>query len=338
MSFLGEENFSHEDKQKIGVIICNLGSPDSYSIKDVRKYLREFLSDTRVIEVPKIIWWLVLNLFILPFRPRKSAALYKSVWLEEGSPLLVYSKRFLSKIKNLNEKSEFIEFELAMRYGNPSLEKALFSLKEKNCRKILLLPLFPQYSAVTAATIFDKVSAILSRWRWVPSLHFVSGYHDNFEYINALAKSIKNHEFYGKQDKLVFSYHGIPKKYFDEGDPYHCFCQKTSRLVGEALGLEESQYITSFQSRLAAAGREWLKPYTSELMEKLPKEGTKKILILSPGFSMDCLETIEEIDEENKEIFFESGGEAFHYIACLNDNDEHVEAINKLITNKISQL
>ena len=338
MSFLGEENFSHEDKQKIGVIICNLGSPDSYSIKDVRKYLREFLSDTRVIEVPKIIWWLVLNLFILPFRPRKSAALYKSVWLEEGSPLLVYSKRFLSKIKNLNEKSEFIEFELAMRYGNPSLEKALFSLKEKNCRKILLLPLFPQYSAVTAATIFDKVSAILSRWRWVPSLHFVSGYHDNFEYINALAKSIKNHEFYGKQDKLVFSYHGIPKKYFDEGDPYHCFCQKTSRLVAEALGLEENQYITSFQSRLAAAGREWLKPYTSELMEKLPKEGVKKILILSPGFSMDCLETIEEIDEENKEIFLDSGGEAFHYIPCLNDNDEHVEAINNLITNKISQL
>ena len=338
MSFLGEENFSHEDKQKIGVVICNLGSPDSYSIKDVRKYLREFLSDTRVIEVPKIIWWLVLNLFILPFRPRKSAALYKSVWLEEGSPLLVYSKRFLSKIKNLNEKSEFIEFELAMRYGNPSLEKALFSLKEKNCRKILLLPLFPQYSAVTAATIFDKVSAILSRWRWVPSLHFVSGYHDNFEYINALAKSIKNHEFYGKQDKLVFSYHGIPKKYFDEGDPYHCFCQKTSRLVAEALGLEENQYITSFQSRLAAAGREWLKPYTSELMEKLPKEGVKKILILSPGFSMDCLETIEEIDEENKEIFLDSGGEVFNYIACLNDNNEHVEAINNLITNKISQL
>ena len=338
MSFLGEENFSHEDKQKVGVIICNLGSPDSYSTKDVRKYLREFLSDTRVIEVPKIIWWLVLNLFILPFRPRKSAALYKSVWLEEGSPLLVYSKRFLSKIKNLNENSEYLEFELAMRYGNPSLEKALLSLKEKNCRKILLLPLFPQYSAVTAATIFDKVSAILSRWRWVPSLHFVSGYHDNSEYINSLAKTIKTHEYYGKQDKVVFSYHGIPKKYFEEGDPYHCFCQKTSRLVAEALGLEENQYITSFQSRLAAAGREWLKPYTSELMEKLPQEGVKKILILSPGFSMDCLETIEEIDEENKEIFLDSGGEAFHYIACLNDNDEHVEAINNLIANKISQL
>ena len=155
---------------------------------------------------------------------------------------------------------------------------------------------------------------------------------------NYLSKTIKSHEFYGKQDKVVFSYHGIPKKYFDEGDPYHCFCQKTSRLVAETLGLEENQYITSFQSRLAAAGREWLKPYTSELMEKLPTEGVKKILILSPGFSMDCLETIEEIDEENKEIFLDSGGEAFHYIACLNDNDEHVEAINNLIANKISQL
>jgi ferrochelatase len=281
---------------------------------------------------------LVLNLFILPFRPRKSAALYKSVWLEEGSPLLVYSKRFLRKIKDLNKNSEFIEFELAMRYGNPSLEKALLNLKNKNCRKILLLPLFPQYSAVTAATIFDRVSSILSRWRWIPSLHFVSGYHDNSGYINALAKTIEAQEVFGKQDKVVFSYHGIPKKYFDEGDPYHCFCQKTSRLVAETLGLSEHQYITSFQSRLAAAGREWLKPYTSELMEKLPKEGVKKILILSPGFSMDCLETIEEIDEENKEIFLESGGEAFHYIACLNDNDEHVEAVNNLILDKISQL
>ena len=190
MSFLGEENFSHENKQKVGVIICNLGSPDSYSTKDVRKYLKEFLSDTRVIEVPRIIWWLVLNLFILPFRPRKSAALYKSVWLEEGSPLLVYSKRFLRKMKDLNKNSESIEFELAMRYGNPSLEKALLNLKNKNCRKILLLPLFPQYSAVTAATIFDRVSSILSRWRWIPTLHFVSGYHDNSGYINALAKTI----------------------------------------------------------------------------------------------------------------------------------------------------
>jgi ferrochelatase len=241
-------------------------------------------------------------------------------------------------MKDLNKNSESIEFELAMRYGNPSLEKALLKLKNKNCRKILLLPLFPQYSAVTAATIFDRVSSILSRWRWIPSLHFVSGYHDNSGYINALAKTIETHEVFGKQDKVVFSYHGIPKKYFDEGDPYHCFCQKTSRLVAETLGLSEHQYITSFQSRLAAAGREWLKPYTSELMEKLPKEGVKKILILSPGFSMDCLETIEEIDEENKEIFLESGGEAFHYIACLNDNDEHVEAVNNLILDKISQL
>ena len=187
MSFIGEDNFTHDDKSKIGVLICNLGSPDSYSTKDVRKYLREFLSDTRVIEVPKIIWWLILNLLILPFRPKKSAALYKSVWLEEGSPLIVYSKRFMKKINELNENSENIEFELAMRYGNPSIESALKSLKEKNCRKILLLPLFPQYSAVTVATIFDKASKILSKWRWIPSLHFVNGYHDNPGYIEALA-------------------------------------------------------------------------------------------------------------------------------------------------------
>lgn len=338
MSFEGEGNFSHEEKQRVGIIICNLGSPDSFSSRDVRKYLREFLSDRRVIEVPRFIWWLVLNLFILPFRPRKSAALYKSVWLEEGSPLIVYSKRFLKKIIKLNESLEHIEFELAMRYGNPSIENALLNLKKKNCRKILLLPLFPQYSAVNAATIFDKVSKILSKWRWVPSLHFVNGYHDDLGYIHALSKSIENHKYYGTQEMIVFSYHGIPKKYFDKGDPYHCFCQKTSRLVAEKLGIDESQYITSFQSRLAAAGREWLKPYTSELLQDLPKKNIKKILILSPGFSMDCLETIEEIDEENKEIFFKSGGEVFEYIPCLNDSDSHVEFINNLISKKISQL
>ena len=321
------------------VLLINLGTPDSTGWWDVRKYLNEFLSDRRVIEVNPFLWKIILNLFILTLRPSKTAKAYKEIWMkkEDMSPLRYYTimqtKKLLDRIKS---KDLIIDY--AMRYGNPSLEKALLSLKEKNCRKILLLPLFPQYSAVTAATIFDKVSSILSRWQWVPSLHFVSGYHDNSEYINALAKTISTHEFYGKQDKVVFSYHGIPKKYFDEGDPYHCFCQKTSRLVAEALGLEESQYITSFQSRLAAAGREWLKPYTSELMTRLPHEGVKKILILSPGFSMDCLETIEEIDEENKEIFLDSGGEAFHYIACLNDNDEHVEAVNNLITKKISQL
>ncbi|MFL2734058.1 MAG: ferrochelatase [Gammaproteobacteria bacterium] len=341
MSFIGEDNFTHDDKSKIGVLICNLGSPDSYSTKDVRKYLREFLSDTRVIEVPKIIWWLILNLLILPFRPKKSAALYKSVWLDEGSPLIVYSKRFMKKINKLNENSEYsenIEFELAMRYGNPSIESALQSLKEKNCRKILLLPLFPQYSAVTAATIFDKASKILSKWRWIPSLHFVNGYHDNPGYIEALAKSIENHEQYNKQDLIIFSYHGIPKKYFDSGDPYQCFCQKTTRLVAEHLGLGKDQYMISFQSRLAAAGREWLKPYTSEVMNELPRKGVRKVLVLSPGFSMDCLETIEEIKEENKEIFIDAGGESFDYVPCLNDNDEHVKFINDLISEKIEQL
>ena len=260
---------------------------------------------------------------------------YKSVWLEEGSPLIVYSKRFMKKINELNENSENIEFELAMRYGNPSIESALKSLKEKNCRKILLLPLFPQYSAVTAATIFDKASKILSKWRWIPSLHFVNGYHDNPGYIEALAKSIENHEQYNKQDLIIFSYHGIPKKYFDSGDPYQCFCQKTTRLVAEHLGLAKDQYMTSFQSRLAAAGREWLKPYTSEVMNELPRKGVKKVLVLSPGFSMDCLETIEELDGENREIFEEHGGKKFSYIPCLNDQSDHINLIGALIKNEL---
>ena len=195
MSFLGEDNFSHEDKQKVGVIICNLGSPDSYSTKDVRKYLREFLSDTRVIEVPKIIWWLVLNLLFCLLDPENQQPYINQYGLKKVRLCWFIQRAFKQKIKNLNENSESIEFELAMRYGNPSLEKALLSLKERNCRKILLLPLFPQYSAVTAATIFDKVSAILSKWRWVPSLHFVSGYHDNSEYIQSLAKLLNPMNF-----------------------------------------------------------------------------------------------------------------------------------------------
>jgi ferrochelatase len=226
-----------------------------------------------------------------------------------------------------------------MRYGNPSIASALKMLEAENCEKVLVLPLYPQFASSSTGTAIDAVSREITKWRKVPELGFINCYNEEGSYIQSLANSVKEFQkIHGVPDLLLMSYHGIPKRYFEEGDPYHCFCQKTSRLVAEALGLEESQYITSFQSRLAAAGREWLKPYTSELMKKLPKEGIKKILILSPGFSMDCLETIEEIDEENKEIFLDSGGEAFHYIACLNDNNEHVEAINNLITNKISQL
>jgi ferrochelatase len=332
MRFKGEKNFSHQDKEKIGVLICNLGTPDSYSVSDVRIFLREFLSDKRVIEIPRIIWWFILNFFILTLRPFKSAKIYKSVWTDEGSPLLVYSERLKEKLDRSSPDN--LCFELGMRYGNPSIRSALENLKNKNCRKILVLPLFPQYSATTTGSIFDEVTRVISTWRWVPSLNFINSYHDNDNFIDAISSSVKSKFEEINPHKIIFTYHGIPKKYFDQGDPYHCLCQKTSRLVAEKLGIKEENFITTFQSRLGTA--EWLKPYTSDVMKKLPSEGCSNILVIAPGFSVDCLETIEEIDEENKEYFLESGGKKFTYINCLNDSDQHIKFLNAFIEQKVS--
>jgi ferrochelatase len=334
MKFIGEENFKHQNRQKIGVLICNLGTPESYQTKDVRRFLRQFLSDGRVIEIPKIIWWFILNGIILTLRPSKSAKLYKSVWTKEGSPLLVFSKKLIEKLKLVT--NDDCEVELAMRYGNPNMEEALLSLKNKNCRKLIVLPMFPQYSGTTTGSIFDEVTRILSKWRWVPSLNFINSYHDNDYYINALADSISTHLQKNTPQKIIFTYHGIPKRNFDLGDPYQCYCQKTTRLVAEKLNLKEDEYMTTFQSRFGPA--EWLKPYTSDTMEELPKKGIKNILVVAPAFSVDCLETIEEIDEENKEIFLNSGGQNFTYVPCLNDSDGHVNFLKQLIDKHASIL
>ena len=334
MKFIGEENFKHQNRQKIGVLICNLGTPESYQTKDVRRFLRQFLSDGRVIEIPKIIWWFILNGIILTLRPSKSAKLYKSVWTKEGSPLLVFSKKLIEKLKLV--ANDDCEVELAMRYGNPNMEEALLSLKNKNCRKLIVLPMFPQYSGTTTGSIFDEVTRVLSKWRWVPSLNFINSYHDNDYYINALADSISTHLQKNTPQKIIFTYHGIPKRNFDLGDPYQCYCQKTTRLVAEKLNLKEDEYMTTFQSRFGPA--EWLKPYTSDTMEELPKKGIKNILVVAPAFSVDCLETIEEIDEENKEIFLNSGGLNFTYVPCLNDSDGHVNFLRQLIDKHASIL
>ena len=221
-----------------------------------------------------------------------------------------------------------------MRYGNPSIKTALKKLKDRNCRKILVLPLFPQYSATTSGSIFDKVSEEIRNWRWVPSLIFINSYHDDENFISAISNSLRPKLESEKPDKVVFTYHGIPKNYFDQGDPYHCLCQKTTRLVCENLNLEEKKSITTFQSRLGNA--EWLKPYTSEVMKSLPKEGCKNIMVIAPGFSVDCLETIEEIDEENKEYFLNSGGAKFTYVECLNDTGLHVNFLKEFIEKKVS--
>ena len=332
MKFIGQQNYEHGSQKKIGVLICNLGTPDSYSVKDVRRFLKEFLSDGRVIEIPKIIWWFILYGVILTLRPKKSAKLYQSVWTENGSPLLFHSKKMVQKIKEF--MPEDIEIELAMRYGNPNMEKALLSLKNKNCQSLIVLPMFPQYSGTTTGSVFDEVSRILSKWRWVPSFNFINSYHDNNNYISALATSIHNHIKTKVPQKIVFTYHGIPKRNFTLGDPYQCFCQKTTRLVAEKVGLEEDQYITTFQSRFGPA--EWLKPYTSDTMKQLPLLGVKNILVIAPAFSVDCLETIEEIDQENKEIFLQAGGEDFQYIPCLNDSDGQIKFIKEIINQHIS--
>ena len=328
MKFKGEQNFQHENEQKKGVLIAYLGTPDSPDVLSVRRYLKEFLSDPRIIEVPKIIWWFVLNIFILNFRSFNSARLYKSIWTDGGSPLLVNCIKIREKVQKSLPSN--YQVALGMRYGNPSIKSALNELKEANCRDIEVITLFPHYSATTVGSIFDAVSTEIKSWRWVPSVKFLNSYHDNPLLIEILSKRIKkSFESQGKPDKLVFSYHSIPKKYFDSGDPYHCLCQKTSRLIAEKLSLEEKDYITAFQSRFGPS--EWLKPYTSETMKSLPKEGIKSVQVVSPGFGVDNLETLQEIDIENREFFEDAGGENFHYIPCLNDDDDHVEFLISLI-------
>ena len=328
MKFKGEQNFQHENEQKKGVLIAYLGTPDSPDVLSVRRYLKEFLSDPRIIEVPKIIWWFVLNIFILNFRSFNSARLYKSIWTDGGSPLLVNCIKIREKVQKSLPSN--YQVALGMRYGNPSIKSALNELKEANCRDIEVITLFPHYSATTVGSIFDAVSTEIKSWRWVPSVKFLNSYHDNPLLIEILSKRIKkSFESQGKPDKLVFSYHSIPKKYFDSGDPYHCLCQKTSRLIAEKLSLDEKDYITAFQSRFGPS--EWLKPYTSETMKSLPKEGIKSVQVVSPGFGVDNLETLQEIDIENREFFEDAGGENFHYIPCLNDDDDHVEFLISLI-------
>ena len=327
MKFIGSNITEKDINSKVGVLICNLGTPESPKYWDVGRFLKEFLSDSRVIEIPKIIWWFILNLIILPFRSQKSSILYKSIWTKKGSPLMIYSKRLVNKLKKTSKGKQ--EYALAMRYGKPEINKALLELKNKGCDKLIVIPAFPQYSGTTSASVFDEVADTLKKWRWVPNLKFINGYHNNKHYIAALAgtlkKSIKKHN----PQKIVFTYHGIPKRNVEQGDPYYLFCKETTKFVAKELKLKPSQYITTFQSRFGPA--EWIQPYTSEKMEELPKKGITNILIIAPGFSADCLETIEEIDEENKEIFLSAGGKHYTYIPCLNDSDGHVKVFKNIV-------
>jgi protoporphyrin/coproporphyrin ferrochelatase len=332
MKYKGNSEFKHDSESCTGVLITNLGTPDAPTPAALRKYLGQFLSDPRVIEVPKFIWWFVLHGIILRTRPKKSAEAYEKVWTEKGSPLLDISIKQTNAIRTEIEKqlSGNVKVELAMRYGNPSIESGLEKLRHANANRLLIFPLYPQYSAATTASTFDAVADVLKTWRWIPELRMVNHYHDNQEYIDALANSIQKHwQTNSKPEKLLFSFHGMPQHYIDAGDPYFCECQKTARLVAEKLQLNKEDYLVTFQSRFGP--RQWLQPYTDITLKELGKNGTKHVQIVCPGFSADCLETIEEIDMQNREFFTEAGGETFSYIPALNDNDDHIKTLSNII-------
>ena len=331
VKYIGDKNYEHGSKEAVGVLITNLGTPDAPEKKELKVYLNQFLSDPRVIELPKILWQILLKLVILQVRPSKSAEAYKKIWTKNGSPLLDISKRQLEKIKlSLSTSHPNMIFEVGMRYGNPSIPNALRNFQKQNVRKLLVLPMYPQYCAATTGSTFDEVTNVLQKWRWIPELRFINQYFEDDKYIEALSDSVSSFwKKHSKPQKIIFSYHGIPKKYLLNGDPYHCFCLKTTRLVKEKMGLSDDEIMTTFQSRFGKA--EWLQPYTSETLKELPKKGIKNIHIISPGFSSDCLETLEELEEENREYFMESGGEQYKYIPCLNDDDEHIDVFVNLI-------
>ena len=319
---------------KTGVLLVNLGTPDSTSWLDIRKYLKEFLSDRRVIEVNPIIWQIILNLFILTFRPSKTAKAYKEIWMNDinMSPLKYYTEM---QMKKLGDKMDIdsVIVDYAMRYGNPSINSKVKKLHEEGCENLVILPMYPQYAAATTATVCDEVYRSLMKMRWQPSLQIIPHYESDPLYIEALVNSInkKISEINWKPDLIVASYHGIPKKYFDKGDPYQCYCQKTSRLISEKF--TKIPITTTFQSRFGP--QEWLKPYTDKTFEKLPMEGKKNILVICPGFSSDCVETLEEILIQGKESFLEAGGENFDLIPCLNDNDDHINLFKSLVSKYI---
>ena len=321
---------------KTGVLLINLGTPDSTNWWDIRKYLKEFLSDRRVIEVNPFLWKIILNPFILTFRPSKTAKAYKKIWMkkENKSPLRYFTEKQTSKLnKKIGNENVIVDF--AMRYGNPSIKSKIQTLKNEGCENLVVLPLYPQYAAATTATVCDEVYRSLSKMRWQPSLQIIPHYESEPMYINAICRSIENkiNEIDWEPDLVLASYHGIPKKYFDKGDPYHCYCHKTTRLISENLRLK-IPIITTFQSRFGP--QEWLQPYTDKTLEKLPKENKKKIIVICPGFASDCVETLEEISMEGKESFFDAGGEKFDFVSCLNDNEDHIKLFEHLANKYIN--
>jgi protoporphyrin/coproporphyrin ferrochelatase len=331
MHYLCRANYRHGSTESTAVLLVNLGTPQAPTPAAVRRYLAEFLSDPRVIELPRWLWLPLLHGVILPLRSRRSAHAYASVWTEAGSPLMVHSKALAARLQQaLAPDGRPLRVELAMRYGQPSIGEALRRLKDAGLRRLLVLPLYPQFSATTTASVFDAVTDELKRWRWQPELRFITDYHREPAWLDAIADSIRQHwARHGRGDRLLFSFHGIPKRYFAAGDPYHCLCQFSAREIADRLELQPQQWQLSFQSRVGR--EEWLRPYTDETIKALPGQGVRTLDVVCPGFAVDCLETLEEIAVENAEIFCGSGGESLRYIPALNADDAHVQALLPLL-------
>lgn len=337
MAYQPEPAYTHGTPARTAVLLVNLGTPDAPTKEAVKTYLREFLSDPRVVEMPRPIWWLILNGIILNTRPKKSAEKYASVWMKEGSPLIVHTERQTTLLQGyLGEKTKGVPLvvDYAMRYGNPSIPSVLSKLKQQNCQRILLVPLYPQYAASTTATVCDVVFDELLHMRNQPALRIIRNFHDHPGYIAACAQNIRDHWMqHGHPDKLVMSFHGLPRQMLDKGDPYHCESLKSARLIAEALELNNDQYIVSFQSRLGRA--EWLKPYTSATLKELGRKKTKRVDVVCPGFVADCLETLEEIAQEGKEDFQHAGGGEYHYIPCLNERPDWIHVLTSIVLDNL---
>jgi ferrochelatase len=328
VQYHGSPQFTHQQADKIGILITNLGTPEAPTKQALRPYLKQFLSDPRVVEVPRLLWWFILNGVILNIRPKRSAEAYAAVWTEQGSPLMEHTQAISDALQQ--RFGDEVIVRMAMRYGEPSVASGLEALQQQGARKILVLPLYPQYSASTVGSTFDAIAEDFRQRRWLPELRFINQYTDFEPYIAACADKIQQHwQQHGRADKLILSYHGLPERYLKNGDPYFCQCHKTSRLIAERLQLSDEQVMTTFQSRF---GREpWLKPYTDETLKSLPASGVKSIQIFCPGFAADCLETIEEIGVENRDYFLEAGGERYQYIAALNSDSKHIDALEQLL-------
>jgi ferrochelatase len=326
-----EPAYHHGTPDRTGVLLINLGTPDAPTVQALRPYLKQFLSNPRVVEFPRLLWWPILNGIILPTRPEKSAEKYAQIWMPEGSPLKIHTIRQTQLLRDILAEriGPALMVEYAMSIGSPSIANILRRMRRNGCERILVLPLYPQYAASSTASAFDEVFAQLAKMRNVPAIRTVKHYHDDRGYLGALAQNVRDYwNKTGRPDKLVISFHGIPRSAFEKGDPYHCECQKTGRLLAESLQLSQDQYRICFQSRFGR--EEWLSPYTAATLQELGRQQIRRIDVVCPGFVSDCLETLEEIAMEGRNMFLQAGGREFHYIPCLNERADWIRALSDI--------